>query len=117
MPGTWVQATGLDRCGSAPWVSDNPYRLPHTVVPSCYRLVLEPDLDGASFAGTVSLDVTAPQGAQAAAPHADPRRSLVRRPRVDRRERPTGSPVGGAERRRIGHHVCPRCRFGGRVPP
>ena len=40
-------------------VSDNPYRLPHTVVPSRYRLVLEPDLDNATFVGTVSIDVAA----------------------------------------------------------
>jgi len=40
-------------------VSDNPYRLPQTVVPSRYRLVLEPDLDRATYAGSVSIDVTA----------------------------------------------------------
>jgi puromycin-sensitive aminopeptidase len=40
-------------------VSDNPYRLPRTVTPSRYRLVLEPDLDNARFAGTVSIDVDA----------------------------------------------------------
>jgi puromycin-sensitive aminopeptidase len=40
-------------------VSDNPYRLPQTVVPNRYRLVLEPDLAGATFSGTVSIDVTA----------------------------------------------------------
>ena len=38
-------------------MSDNPYRLPHTVVPSRYRLVLEPDLAAATFTGTVSIDV------------------------------------------------------------
>jgi puromycin-sensitive aminopeptidase len=52
-------------------VSDNPYRLPHTVVPSCYRLVLEPDLDAASFVGTVSIDVSSPEGAQSVALNAD----------------------------------------------
>ncbi|HEY5424286.1 MAG TPA: hypothetical protein VIK05_12470, partial [Ilumatobacteraceae bacterium] len=40
-------------------MSDNPYRLPQTVVPNRYRLVLEPDLAGATFSGTVSIDVTA----------------------------------------------------------
>jgi puromycin-sensitive aminopeptidase len=40
-------------------VSDNPYRLPRTVVPGRYRLVLEPDLEAATFSGTVSIDVTA----------------------------------------------------------
>ncbi len=38
-------------------MSDNPYRLPHTVVPSRYRLVLEPDLDKATFSGTAAIDV------------------------------------------------------------
>lgn len=33
------------------------YRLPRTVVPSHYELVLEPDLDAATFAGTVAIDV------------------------------------------------------------
>jgi len=35
------------------------YRLPRTVIPSHYRLVLEPDLDAATFAGTetVAVDV------------------------------------------------------------
>src|SRR4029078_13541080 len=59
MPGTWVQVTGHTAQGYAPRVSDNPYRLPQTVVPSRYRLMLEPDLAGATFAGTVSIDVTA----------------------------------------------------------
>jgi puromycin-sensitive aminopeptidase len=59
MPGTWVQATGHSCRGYAPLVSDNPYRLPQTVVPSRYRLMLEPDLAGATFSGTVSIDVTA----------------------------------------------------------
>src|SRR3954453_3806465 len=59
MPGTWVQATGRSRRGYAHLVSDNPYRLPQTVVPRHYRLALEPDLAGATFSGTVSIDVTA----------------------------------------------------------
>ncbi len=33
----------------------DPYRLPSTVVPSAYDLVLEPDLDAATFAGEVSI--------------------------------------------------------------
>jgi puromycin-sensitive aminopeptidase len=52
-------------------VSDNPYRLPHTVVPSRYRLVLEPDLDNATFAGTVSIDVTAVDEVASVALNAD----------------------------------------------
>jgi puromycin-sensitive aminopeptidase len=35
----------------------NPYRLPRTVVPSAYRLRFDVDLDGASFVGTVEIDV------------------------------------------------------------
>ena len=35
----------------------DPHRLPPTVVPSAYRLRLEPDLDAATFAGTVEIDV------------------------------------------------------------
>jgi len=40
-------------------VSDNPYRLPRTAAPTRYDLVLEPDLDTATFAGRVdvALDV------------------------------------------------------------
>ncbi|MHB8246099.1 MAG: M1 family metallopeptidase [Acidimicrobiales bacterium] len=38
-------------------VTLEPDRLPRTVVPSAYRLRLEPDLDSASFAGTVEIDV------------------------------------------------------------
>jgi puromycin-sensitive aminopeptidase len=52
-------------------VSDNPYRLPHTVVPSRYRLELEPDLDGATFSGTVSIDVTATDSVASLALNAD----------------------------------------------
>jgi puromycin-sensitive aminopeptidase len=40
-------------------VTDNRYRLPRDVAPSRYRLVLEPDLAAATFAGTVSIDVEA----------------------------------------------------------
>ena len=52
-------------------MSDNPYRLPHTVLPSRYRLVLEPDLGAASFQGTVSIDVTASAAVQSVALNAD----------------------------------------------
>ena len=45
-------------------MSDNPYRLPHSVVPKQYRLVLEPDLTTASFTGTVSIDVAATAGVE-----------------------------------------------------
>jgi puromycin-sensitive aminopeptidase len=38
-------------------VSDNPYRLPRTAVPSRYRLLLEPNLDNATFTGAVSIDL------------------------------------------------------------
>ncbi len=43
-------------------MTENPYRLPRTVVPSRYDLRLEPDLNSASFAGhvAISLDITAP---------------------------------------------------------
>jgi hypothetical protein len=37
--------------------SSNPYRLPHTVVPSAYRLCIDVDLDGATFEGSVDIDV------------------------------------------------------------
>jgi puromycin-sensitive aminopeptidase len=52
-------------------VSDNPYRLPHTVVPSRYRLVLEPHLDNATFSGTVSIDVRASEAVEQVALNAD----------------------------------------------
>lgn len=39
-------------------MSDNPYRLPRSVVPSRYRLRLEPDLAEFTFAGSASIDVT-----------------------------------------------------------
>jgi puromycin-sensitive aminopeptidase len=35
----------------------DPYRLPRTVVPSRYDVVLEPDLDAATFSGTVQIDI------------------------------------------------------------
>jgi puromycin-sensitive aminopeptidase len=38
-------------------VSDRPHRLPDDVVPHRYDLVLEPDLDRASFDGTVTISV------------------------------------------------------------
>src|SRR5262245_12306980 len=40
-------------------MSDNPYRLPRTASPTRYDLVLEPDLDAATFRGAVevALDV------------------------------------------------------------
>ncbi|MGZ4805457.1 MAG: M1 family metallopeptidase, partial [Ilumatobacteraceae bacterium] len=38
-------------------MSDNPYRLPRNALPSRYRLVLEPDLDNATFSGSVSIDI------------------------------------------------------------
>ncbi|MCZ6872639.1 MAG: M1 family metallopeptidase, partial [bacterium] len=37
----------------------DPYRLPRTVLPSRYDLVLEPDLDQATFIGSVAIDVEA----------------------------------------------------------
>ncbi|MBN2622871.1 MAG: hypothetical protein JXA83_05875, partial [Acidimicrobiales bacterium] len=39
--------------------SENPHRLPRTVVPRHYDLTLEPDLAGATFAGseTITVDV------------------------------------------------------------
>ena len=36
---------------------DNPYRLATTVVPRAYRLTMEPDLDAATFAGRVEIDL------------------------------------------------------------
>jgi puromycin-sensitive aminopeptidase len=52
-------------------VSDNPYRLPRTVLPRRYRLELEPDLDGASFLGTVSIDVVATDSVESVVLNAD----------------------------------------------
>jgi puromycin-sensitive aminopeptidase len=37
--------------------NDPRYRLPSTVLPSAYRIRLEPDLDAATFRGTVEIDV------------------------------------------------------------
>ena len=53
--GYWAQ----DAAGYAPSGERQSYRLPHTVLPSRYRLVLEPDLASATYSGTVSIDVTA----------------------------------------------------------
>ena len=40
-------------------VTDDPaFRLPRTVVPKHYRLTLEPDLEAATFVGTVDIEVT-----------------------------------------------------------
>ncbi|MCU1358847.1 MAG: putative Peptidase rane alanine aminopeptidase [Ilumatobacteraceae bacterium] len=44
-------------------VTDHPYRLPRTIVPNRYTLVLEPDLAGASFTGTAQIDVDVVQPA------------------------------------------------------
>ena len=52
-------------------MSDNAFRLPHSVRPSRYRLVLEPNLDNASFSGTVSIDVTASEAMSSVALNAD----------------------------------------------
>jgi puromycin-sensitive aminopeptidase len=52
-------------------VSDNPYRLPRAVVPSRYRLTLEPDLGAATFAGTVAIDVNATSPVDAVMLNAD----------------------------------------------
>jgi puromycin-sensitive aminopeptidase len=40
-----------------PMSSEAAYRLPRTVVPSHYDIEITPDLDGASFVGTVGIDV------------------------------------------------------------
>src|SRR6478752_2323198 len=37
--------------------ASNPYRLPRSVVPSRYTLTLDPDLDAATFAGTVDIEI------------------------------------------------------------
>ncbi len=44
---------------SASSQSSDRYRLPRTVVPSAYRLRLEPDLDAETFTGSVSIDALA----------------------------------------------------------
>ena len=38
-------------------MSDNPYRLPRTASPSRYDLVLAPDLESATFTGSVEVAV------------------------------------------------------------
>jgi len=38
-------------------LTSNPYRLSDDVLPRAYRLILEPDLDAARFAGSVEIDV------------------------------------------------------------
>ncbi len=40
-------------------MSNNPHRLPTTVVPSAYRLRLEPDLENETFSGSVLITATA----------------------------------------------------------
>jgi len=40
-----------------PPTPSDPYRLAHTIVPSAYRLRIEPDLDAATFAGTAEIDL------------------------------------------------------------
>lgn len=42
---------------AAPNPVSNPHRLPTTVVPSHYRITIEPDLDEATFSGTVEIEV------------------------------------------------------------
>ena len=42
--------------------SASSYRLPRTLIPSLYRLTLTPDLDAATFAGKVSVDLKASSG-------------------------------------------------------
>ena len=37
----------------------NPYRLPRSIVPTRYKLTLQPDLDAASFVGSVDIEVAA----------------------------------------------------------
>ena len=39
-------------------MSENPYRLPRTVVPHKYRIRLEPRLEEATFSGSETIDVT-----------------------------------------------------------
>ncbi|MCL1597595.1 MAG: hypothetical protein M3094_00300, partial [Actinomycetia bacterium] len=38
-------------------VSEADYRLPRTVIPSHYEITIEPDLDAATFSGSVVIDV------------------------------------------------------------
>ena len=42
---------------TTPDIETNPYRLSKVVIPSAYRLRLEPDLARATFAGSVEIDV------------------------------------------------------------
>lgn len=42
---------------SDPSTATNPYRLPRVAVPRRYEITLEPDLDAATFAGTVEIEV------------------------------------------------------------
>ena len=42
---------------------NSPYRLPRTVLPSRYQVSLVPDLDNASFTGTVSIEAEAVESA------------------------------------------------------
>ena len=42
---------------------DDPYRLPRTVIPRRYSLSLSPDLDAATFGGTVRIECDCPSGA------------------------------------------------------
>src|SRR5687768_17949038 len=70
MPVGSLPATSAARCPRAhdrnssaepvrkvPVTDVDPYRLPTTVTPSRYELRLEPDLEGASFTGTVAIAV------------------------------------------------------------
>ena len=50
--------------------SSNPYRLDRNVVPSAYRIFLTPDLDAATFAGRVEIDVHVDQAAASFTLHA-----------------------------------------------
>ena len=47
-----VQTAPIEPAVSAP----HPYRLPRVVVPSHYRLTIEPDLSGGTFRGSVEID-------------------------------------------------------------
>jgi puromycin-sensitive aminopeptidase len=48
----------------------NPYRLSRHVIPSAYRIFLTPDLDEATFAGRVEIDVTVAQSTSQITMHA-----------------------------------------------
>ena len=50
--------------------SSNPYRLERSVLPSAYRLFITPDLDGATFAGRVEIDVVLSESSQQFTLHA-----------------------------------------------